>query len=138
MKQIIIDIPDNDHRILSEIAKAENRRLPDLAYILFGRGLSSFFCETEVLIKKIESDYTEADRLQQKINADLEKTEGWKNLGYDERKEKGYKHVCDWISNFERTEKADGTFEYKDLLIWPLAERIQSYALNPVTDEGET
>ena len=135
MKTISIHVPDNDYRIISEVAKQEKRRLSDLAYLVFGKGLDVFFCETQVAIKKIESDYTEADRLQQKINADLEKTEGWKDLNYDERKEKGYKHVCDWISNYERTEKADGTFDYNDPLIEPLAERIEGYALNPANDE---
>ena len=88
MKTISINVSDNDYRILTEIAKDQRRRLTDLSYLLFARGLEFFFCETPVYIRKIESDYTEADRLQQKINDDLEKTEGWSDLSWKERKER--------------------------------------------------
>ena len=73
VKTISINVSDNDYRILTEIAKDQRRRLADFSYLLYARGLTFFFCETPVCISKIESDYTEADRLQQKINADLEK-----------------------------------------------------------------
>ena len=127
MKKISINVSDDDYRILTAIAEDQNRRLSDLSYLLYARGLTFFFCETPVHIKKIESDYTEADRLQQKINNDLEKTEGWRDLEWKERKEKGYVHIDDFISD--------------DDLIDPLVERIEVCALyppsNPVEEEEE-
>tara|TARA_B100000131_G_scaffold266289_1_gene264157 strand:+ start:636 stop:1052 length:417 start_codon:yes stop_codon:yes gene_type:complete len=135
VKTISISLPDKDYRLLVEIAKEEKRRLSDLAYLLFGKGLDVFFCETHVSVKKTEDDYTEADRLQQKINEDLEKSEGWQDLDYDKKREKGWKHVCEWMSNHERRKNPDGSYEYIDPLIEPLAERIESYALNPIVEE---
>lgn len=123
VKTISINVSDNDYRILTEIAKDQRRRLADFSYLLYARGLTFFFCETPVCISKIESDYTEADRLQQKINADLEKTEGWRDLEWKERKEKGYVHIGTCISD--------------DDLIDPLVERIEACALDPVEEEEE-
>ncbi len=117
MKTISINVSDNDYRILTAIAADQKRRLSDLSYLLYARGLTFFFCEAPICISKIESDYTEADRLQQKINADLEKTEGWRDLEWKERKEKGYVHIATCISD--------------DDLIDPLVERLEACALNP-------
>ncbi len=123
MKTISINVSDNDYRILTAIAKDQHRQLADLSYLLYAKGLTFFFCETPVCIRKTESDYTEADRKQQKINDDLEKTEGWSDLEWKERKEKGYVHIGDFISD--------------DALIDPLVERIEDYVLNPVEEEEE-
>ena len=123
MKTISINVSDNDYRILTEIANDQRRRLTDLSYLLFARGLEFFFCETPVYIRKIESDYTEADRLQQKINDDLEKTEGWSDLNWKERKEKGYVLIDAFIRD--------------DELIESLAERIEACVLEPVEEEEE-
>ena len=120
MKTISINVSDDDYRMLTAIAEDQKRRLSDFSYLLYARGLSFFFCETQVSIKKTESDYTEADRLQQKINADLEKIEGFDSLGWEERKEKGYNSVSSFLGD--------------DALIDPLVERIEAYALNPVEE----
>ncbi len=130
MKSLSIDLTDKDYDLYLKIAKSEKRRPSELAALIFADGLGSFFCETHVCIKKIEDDYTEEDRSQQKKNKELEKTEGWKDLDYDKRKEKGFKHVCDWISNHERIEKPDGTYSYEDPLIEPFADRIRDCLLS--------
>ncbi len=125
VKTISINVSDNDYRILTAIAKDQSRRLTDLSYLLYAKGLEFFFCETHVSIKKIESDYTEADRKQQKINLDLAvNTPGWERLNYQEKEEKGFEHVHQWISD--------------DALIDPLVERIEACALNPVEEEEES
>ena len=130
MKSLSIDLTDKDYDLYLKIAKSEKRRPSELAALIFADGLGSFFCETHVSIKKIEDDYTEEDRSQQKKNEELEKTEGWKDLDYDKRKEKGFKHVCDWITNHERIEKPDGTYSYEDPLIEPFADRIRDCLLS--------
>ena len=130
MKSISINLNDKDHELYLKIAKSEKRRPTELAALIFAEGLGCFFCEEMVSVKKTEDDYTEEDRTQQKKNEELEKTEGWKDLDYDQRKERGFKHVCDWISNHERIEKPDGTHAYEDPLIEPFAERIRDYVLS--------
>ena len=123
MKKISINVSDDDYRILTAIAEDQKRRLSDLSYLLYARGLEFFFCETPVYIRKIESDYTEADRLQQKINDDLEKTEGWGEWSWKERKEKGYVPLDVFIRD--------------DDLIDSLAKRIEACVLDPVEEEEE-
>jgi len=130
MKSISINLNDKDHELYLKIAKSEKRRPSELAALIFAEGLGCFFCETHVSVEKTEDDYTEKDRIQQKKNEELEKTEGWQDLDYDKRREKGFKHVCDWISNHQHVEKPDGTSSYIDPLIEPFAERIRDCVLS--------
>ena len=132
MKELKISVSDKDYDLLTRISKDQQRRLSDLNYLLYARGLESFFCETMVSVKKHENEYTKEDREQQKKNAELEKTEGWSKLDYSERESKGYEHVCSFISNHEYNSK---TKTYTDKLIDPLAAKIESYAIEGLTDE---
>ena len=48
MKKLEINLSDKDYSLLSRIAKSEGRRLSDLTYLVLGKGLEVFFCETMV------------------------------------------------------------------------------------------
>lgn len=132
MQKIEINVSDKDFDLLTRIAKDQNRRLSDLNYLLYSRGLDTFFCETMVSIPKKLYEYTAKEKEQEKKNDELENTDGWNELDYKEREAKGYKHVCPYISNHKYDKKTD---EYSDPLIEPLAERIADYALNPIEKE---
>ena len=132
-KTISFDLPDKDYNLLVGIAKDQKRRLSDLSYLLYARGLDSFFCETQVSVKKTDDDYTDEDREQIKKNEELKKTEGWDKLSYPQWEEKGYKHVCDYIHNHVYNKKED---KWEDPLIEPLAERIESYAIEGIKEEN--
>ena len=132
MQKIEFIVSDKDFDLLTRIAKDQNRRLSDLNYFLYSRGLESFFCETMVSIPKKLYEYTTEEKEQEKKNDELEQTKGWFDLDYAEREAKGYKHVCPYISNHKYDKKTD---KYSDPLIEPLAERIAEYALNPIEKE---
>ena len=67
------------------------------------------------------------------LNKNLENDiEGFWGLTCEERKEKGWKHVKEFMSNHEYDSE---TKEHSDGLIKPLVERIESYSFNPPTDE---
>ena len=135
MQKLEINLPDKDYSILKRIAKSEGRRLSDLTYLLLGRGLDVFFCETMVHIDKEPDDYSAKDLAQMKKNAELEKTKGWKQLDWDEMKAKGYKPVRTTFSNHEHSEELG---KCHDPLIEPLAERIKSYATEPISESYDT
>ena len=132
MQKLEINLPDKDYSILKRIAKSEGRRLTDLTYLLLGRGLDVFFCETMVHIDKEADEYSAKDLAQMKKNAELEKTEDWRSLDWHERKAKGYEHVHTKLSNHEHSEELG---RCHDPLIEPLSERIESYAVEPITEE---
>ena len=73
MKKLEINLSDKDYSLLSRIAKSEGRRLSDLTYLLLGKGLEIFFCETMVYIDKEADDYSAQDLAQMKKNAELER-----------------------------------------------------------------
>ena len=132
MQKLEINLPDKDYSILKRIAKSEGRRLTDLTYLLLGKGLDVFFCETLVYIDKEPDDYSSKDLAQMKKNAELEKSEGWQKLDWHERKAKGYEHVSTSLSNHVQSEELG---RCHDPLIEPLAERIESYAIETITEE---
>ena len=127
MKSLSIELPDKDHSILSRVAVAQDRRLKDLIYLVVARGIESYFCETAVSIKKEEDEYTEEDNNQLKTNKELSRAEGWDDLTWEEQKATGFEYVCSYLHNREHK---DG--KYTDPLIYPLSERIKSYAIEGV------
>ena len=132
MKKLEINLSDKDYSLLSRIAKSEGRRLSDLTYLVLGKGLEVFFCETMVYIDKEADDYSAQDLAQMKKNAELEKTKGWMKLDWEERKAKGYNHISSSLSNHVHSEELG---RCHDPLIEPLAERIESYAIETITEE---
>ena len=132
MQKLEINLPDKDYSILKRIAKSEGRRLSDLTYLLLGRGLDIFFCETMVHIDKEPDEYSAKDLAQLKKNAELEKTEGWTSLDWHERKLKVMNTFLLSLSNHEHSEELG---RCHDPLIEPLAERIESYAVETIKEE---
>ena len=133
MKKIEISIPDKDYDLLTRIAQNQKRRLSDLHYLIYSEGINYFFCETDVNIEKKDFEYTEEEKKQKALNKKLEKDhDGFWKKEDKERKKLGYKPVRTYMSNHEYDHEND---EYKDGLIKPLAERIESYSFNPPTDE---
>ena len=96
-KQITLNFPDDIYRDLVRVARADGRRLNDLVTILLSEGLRYFYCETRIAIKKLDSDYTQAEKDQIEKNKELENSEGWSGLGYEARRAKGYDYVCHYI-----------------------------------------
>ena len=125
-KTLTIKVSAADHKKLKAIASQEGRRLDDLSQLVYGEGLALFYCETGVSIKKEPHEYTEKENLQLAKNKQLEASEGWSDLEWEERKKRGFKHVSDWISNHER----DDSGQFVDRLIDPLAERIKAFAID--------
>jgi len=123
-KTLTIKVSAADHKKLKAIASQEGRRLDDLSQLVYAQGLEIFYCETGVSIKKEPHEYTEKENLQLAKNKQLEASEGWSDLEWEERKKRGFKHVSDWISNHER----DDSGQFVDRLIDPLAERIKAFA----------
>ena len=132
MKKLEINLSDKDYSLLSRIAKSEGRRLSDLTYLVLGKGLEVFFCETMVQIDKEADDYSAQDLAQMKKNAELEKTKGWMKLDWEERKAKGYNHISSSLSNHVHSEELG---RCHDPLIEPLAKRIENYATAPIEAE---
>ena len=98
-KQITLNFPDDIYRDLVRVARADGRRLNDLVTILLSVGLRYFYCETFIAIKKLDSDYTQAEKDQIEKNKELENSEGWSGLNYEARRAKGYDYVCHYIHN---------------------------------------
>ena len=124
LKTLTIKVSAADHKKLKAIAASEGRRLDDLSQLLYAQGLEFFYCETDVSIKKMPHEYTEKENLQLAKNKQLEASEGWSDLEWEERKKRGFKHVSGWISNHEQ----DDSDQLVDRLIKPIAERIKAFA----------
>lgn len=122
MASLTIQLSDKDLNLLERIAEQDDRRITDFVQLMFSRGLDYYYCDEIVSIKKTEEEYTQEERDQQSLNAELMN----KYSTHDERKEHGFKYVYCCISNHE-TDKFSG--EYKDMLIEPLANRIKAYAI---------
>lgn len=105
MKKITIDLTDKQHCLLSRIAKEDKRKLQDLIYLTISAGLGSVFCEREFHVEKTPDEYSEQDRKQLAKNEKLEKSKGWEELTWDQKREKGFKHVRDWLSNCNPDQK---------------------------------
>ena len=133
MKTIEIPIPDKDYDLLTRIAKDQKRRLSDLHYFIYAEGLGSFFCESDVNIKKHDSELTKEEIKQLAVNEKLQKEKDFWKLEKSVKKEKGYKFVRTHMSNHEYDPDKDGY--YSDGLITPLSERIENYGLEGLPNE---
>ena len=98
-KQITLNFSDEIYRDLVRVARADGRRINDLVTILLSEGLRFFYSETRISIKKLDSDYSKKEKAQIKKNEELENSEGWYGLPYEEKKAKGWEYVCDYIHN---------------------------------------
>jgi hypothetical protein len=105
MKKLTIELTDKQHCMISRIAKEEKRKLQDFICLTISDGLGSFFCERAIHIEKKDDEYTTEEKKQLATNEKLEKSKGWKNLDWDERRAKGYDHVCHYLSNCSSGQK---------------------------------
>ena len=106
MKNLPAPIPDDLYDVLKRIAKYERRKFRDFIYLILAEGLSSYYCERQMFVDKLQTEYTKEETDQIAKNSELEKTEGWNDLSWDERKSRGYVSVEDYwqhndISKFE-------------------------------------
>ena len=58
MDYLKIPLTKKQISLLERIAKADDRRLQDLLYLIFSLGLSIYFCERSVYISKDENEFT--------------------------------------------------------------------------------
>ena len=100
MKTITIDLTNKQHCMLSRIAKGDKRKVSDLIYLALGRGFEYMYFETPLHIEKVDSDYTVKEKKQIAKNKKLEASKGWIDLDYDEKRKRGYEHVCSSMSNY--------------------------------------
>tara|TARA_R110002167_G_scaffold281895_1_gene487194 strand:- start:730 stop:1119 length:390 start_codon:yes stop_codon:yes gene_type:complete len=100
MKTINIKLTDEQHCLLTRISEGDSRKVLDLIYLGLADGLGGFYCERPLTIKKITSDYTDEEKKQITKNKKLEKQKGWDDLDWAEKKEKGFEHVSDYMSNY--------------------------------------
>ena len=128
MKNLTIKLSNKDHDLLQRIAEADDRRLADLSYLLFARGLESFFCEIQVLVSWRADEWTEEALKQQAKNEELEAQDGWQQLGWEEMRKQGYKPVHAFFDNCEARPRGD-------TLIAPLAKRIAARATDANADQ---
>jgi len=132
MKKIEITVSDRDYDLLTRIAKADNRRLSDMNYLCYGRGLDYLFTDSQLCVERVHADeYTATEQKQLEKNKELEKEEGFEDLSYKDKEAKGYKHVCTFISTWEKNDNG----QMHDPLVEPLAKRIEGYAVNEITEE---
>ena len=103
MKKLSIDVTEKQYYLLNRIAKSDDRRLQDLLYLIFGMGLSIYFCERSVYISKDDDEFTEEEKKQKKL---IEKlfmdTERFHHLSDEEQKDLGFKQVELGYSNYSR------------------------------------
>jgi len=71
MKQLSIQVTNKQYYLLERIAKADDRRLNDLLYLIFSSGLGVYFCEKSIYISKNDDEFTEDEIKQKKINNKL-------------------------------------------------------------------
>ena len=105
MKKLTIKLTDKQFCLLTRVSKEEKRKLQDFIYLTISQGLSSFFCERIIHVEKEKDEYTAEEKKQLATNEKLEKSKGWNNLDYDERRAKGYDHVFHYLSNCNRDQK---------------------------------
>ena len=106
MKNLPAPIPDDLYDVLKRIAKYERRKFRDFIYLILAEGLSSYYCERQMFVDKLETEITKEETDQIAKNSELEKTEGWNDLSWEERTSRGYVSVEDYwqhsdISKFE-------------------------------------
>ena len=97
-KQLTIKVTDKQYDLLRRIAISDRYKLDDLIRLVFARGLEFQWCEEEVSFKKRDDEYTPKEQDQIVKNKELEKTEGWDDLDYNEKRVIGYESVSVWHS----------------------------------------
>ena len=130
MKHLKISLTDKNYYLLERIAKADDRRLNDLIYLIFSQGLSSYFCERSIYIDKDENEITKEEKEQIKKNDKIIKnTDKFWHLEEDEQKKLGYVRVEKFYSNCYEAGKKD--------FIDKLADEIKENALKQINIDNQ-
>ena len=128
MKKLSIDVTEKQYYLLSRIAKSDDRRLQDLLYLIFGMGLSIYFCERSVYISKDDNEFTEEEKKQKALNEKLIKdTEKFHYLSEEKQKDLGFKQVELGYSNYSR----------ENDFIEKLADEIKENALKQINIDNQ-
>ena len=130
MKQLKLSLTDKNYYLLERIAKADDRRLNDLTYLIFSQGLSSYFCERSIYIDKDENEFTNEEKEQIKKNKEIIKSNPkfW-HLEDDEQKKLGYKKIEQAYSNCYNQGEKD--------FIEKLADEIKENALKQINIDNK-
>tara|TARA_R100000781_G_scaffold107350_1_gene71542 strand:- start:168 stop:668 length:501 start_codon:yes stop_codon:yes gene_type:complete len=130
MKHLKLSLTNKNYYLLERIAKADDRRLDDLIYLIFSQGLSSYFCERSIYIDKDENEFTNEEKQQIKKNDEIIKnTEKFWHLEDDEQKKLGYIHVQKFYSNCYSPDKED--------FIDKLSDEIKENALKQINIDNQ-
>ena len=130
MKHLKLSLTDKNYYLLERIAKADDRRLNDLIYLIFSQGLSSYFCERSICFDKDQNEFTNEEKQQIKKNDEIIKnTEKFWHLEDDEQKKLGYMHVQKFYSNCYSPGKED--------FIDKLADEIKENALKQINIDNQ-
>jgi len=127
MKQLSIQVTNKQYYLLERIAKADDRRLNDLLYLIFSSGLGVYFCEKSIYISKEDDEFTQDEIKQKKINNKLiEDNDKFHSLSDDEQNKLGFKEVELSYNNY--------SYNKKDF-IDKLADEIKNNALNEIKQD---
>jgi len=128
MKHLKLSVTDKNYYLLQRIAKADDRRLNDLIYLVFSTGLSSYFFERAICFEKDESEITIEEKAQIKKNQEIIKNNDkfWQ-LEDDEQKKLGYEKVSQSYSNCYNQGEKD--------FIDKLADEIRDNALKLIKED---
>ena len=130
MKHLKLSLTDKNYYLLERIAKADDRRLNDLIYLIFSQGLSSYFCERSIYIDKDENEISKEEKQQIKKNEKIIKnTENFWHLKEDEQKKLGYIRIEKFYSNCYEVGKVD--------FIDKLADEIKENALKQINIDNQ-
>ena len=97
-KQLTIKVTDKQYDYFRRIARSEDRKFDDLIRIIFIEGIYFNWSEDTYSFKKRDDEYTPKEQDQIVKNKELEKTEGWDDLDYNEKRVIGYESVSVWHS----------------------------------------
>ena len=99
MKTLSIQLTEQQYDLLARIAEADDRRLSDFSFLILAEGLSYYFCEKGIAVKKRPDEFTEEERAQQVKNDEISDQPGFNDLNFGQMKERGWKPVSEYFNN---------------------------------------
>ena len=99
MKTLSIQLTEQQHDLFTRIAKADDRRLSDFSLLILAEGLTSYFCEKGISVKKRDDEFTEEERAQQAKNDEIRNHPDFHEINFEQMKERGWKGVDSFFTN---------------------------------------
>lgn len=99
MKTLSIQLTEQQYDFFTRLAKADNRRLSDFSLLILAEGLQFYFSEQIISVPKQEDDYTKEEKAQRAKNDEIRNQPDFRQLDYEEMKERGWKGVPECFSN---------------------------------------